>query len=252
MRLDHILIHTDNDAQKLQAIQDCLNPIGYPFDPNKGKRSSEFQVSNVNIGAEYLEIVRITRPDAKTWMPLWTRYYDEGRRGAYCIFIEVEDVERTAVAIKKAGIRARGPAVIPYPALFGLLRVEAPYFIYYMPAFPDATLHLALMQYKKPSDRQAFQSGLAPNALENGINGIRRVEVRLPNLSESMDMIGKILGDPHLENNEWTVQMDKTRMAFVQSADEQTHIKVTTVTSQKDLVGKKFEIENVEVVTGGG
>jgi hypothetical protein len=153
MRLDHIVIHIDNDLVRLHAMKNSLTELGYPFDPKSGKGNNEFKATNINIGSEYLEIIRLLKPNVQSWMPMWARNYDSGQRGAYCIFLEVDDVERSAVSLKKAGVRLRGPATLTYPALFGMLRQEAPYMIYYLPNFPDSTLQLALMQYKPPRAR---------------------------------------------------------------------------------------------------
>lgn len=252
MRLDHIVIHVDNDSKQMEALQDSINAQGYPFDPEKGKRSGELRSSNINIGPDYLEVVRLLKPNAQSWMPVWVRDYDSGHRGAYCIFLEVDDVERLAVALKKAGVRARGPAVLTYPALAGILRQESPYFIYYLPNFPDSHLQLAIMQYKEKDGHETFQMGMHPNADENGIKGIRRVEIELPNLDESMEMLQKVFPEMRLENGDWVAAMDKQRLVFRRSPDAGTHVRVHTVTSQRANVGKKFSISNVEVITTGG
>lgn len=252
MRIDHLVIHTDNDSQRMQALKDCAVASGYPFDPDKGRKNSDYRSSNINIGSEYLEIVRMLKPGTDSWMPLWTRYYDEGKRGAFCIFLEVEDVERTAVSLKRAGLRLRGPAAIAYPGLLGMLRVEAPYLIYYLPQFPDTHLQLALMQYKKPEAREGWMAGLQPNANQNGINGIRRVEVELPNLDESTEMLQKVFTSLQLDSGEWIANLDKQRLIFRSSPDQSVHLRVSTVTSQKQYVGKKFTVDNVEIVTTGG
>src|SRR5690606_14106643 len=49
MRLDHIVIHVDNDEPILQDLKRTLNAQGYPFDPNRGRRSPGVRVSNINI-----------------------------------------------------------------------------------------------------------------------------------------------------------------------------------------------------------
>lgn len=252
MRIDHIVIHVDNDPQKVQRLSETMNPLGYPFDPEKGKRNNDYRSNNIPIGSEYIEIVRILKPEAQSWMPLWAHYYDEGKRGAYCIFLEVEDVERTAVAIKRSGIRLRGPAVLTYPGLLGLLRTEAPYIIYYLPTFPDTHLQLALMQYKKQQARESFIAGMGPNANDQGINGIRRVEVELPNLDESTEMLQKVFSSLQIEGGEWIATLEKQRMIFRSSADQEAHVRIQTVTSQKAKVGNTFQVDNVEVITTGG
>jgi hypothetical protein len=252
MRIDHIVVHIDNDPEKVTKLSDTINAQGFPFNPDTGKRNVDFRVNNINVGNEYIEIVRLLKPEAPSWMPLWAHQYTSGQRGVFCIFLEVEDVERLAVAIKKAGVRARGPAVLTYPAMLGIFRVETPYVIYYLPNFPDSPLQLAIMQYKKPYQRESFIAGLQPNAEQNGINGIRRVEIELPNLEESMEMLQKVFSDLHLENGEWAAPLEKQRLVFRRSSDGDVHVQVSAIASQRAFVGKKFQIDNLEMVTIGG
>lgn len=252
MRIDHIVVHINNDAEQLNALSGAINAQGFPFNPETGKRSLEYRVSNINIGNEYIELVRIMRSNASSWMPLWTHQYSSGQRGVFCIFLEVEDVERLAVAIKKAGIRARGPAVLTYPSLLGLYRTETPYFIYYLPNFPDTPLQFAIMQYKKSSLRESSMAGLQPNAEQNGIHGLRKMEIELPNLDESMGMLQKLFPELHTEGEDCFSMLEKQRIIFRRSADQQAHVCVSAVTSQRAYLGKKFQIENLEVATIGG
>lgn len=252
MRFDHIVVHIENNIKELQAIKATLNSQGYPFEPTQGPRNREFSSSKINIGQEYIEIVRIFKPNARSWMPAWTKAYDRGQRGAFCIFIEVEDVERTAVALKRAGVAAIGPSVLTYPALLGLLHFESPYIIYYLPNFPGSNLQIAVMQYKKENGRAAFQAGMVPNAVQNGINGIRRVEIALPQLADSLTMLQHIFPKLESANNVWATQLEKSRLLFSHSADNNTHIRLSTVTSQRAFVGNTFQINDVELVTLGG
>lgn len=252
MRLDHLVIHTSNDAKTFQALSETINAQGYPFDPKRGKYNHEIHINTINVGNEYIELVRLKKPHLKSWMPLWSHFYDQGQRGAYCIFLEVEDAERLGVALKHAGIKALGPAMIPYPSPLHIFHIESPYFVYFLPSFPNTALHLAIMQYHRPGRRQGLLDGLGPNAEQNGIHGIRRVEVELPNLDESMPMLQMIFSDLHLEGGDWADQLEKTRMIFRRSPDENAHVCVKTVTSQRANIGKRFQIDNVEVITTGG
>jgi hypothetical protein len=252
MRFDHIVIHVDNDTAQLQALQTTLNDQGYPFDPETGRRSLAMRSSNINIGDEYIEVVRLRKHGIKKWMPLWAQHYEQGLRGAYCIFLEVEDVERTAVALKKAGVAARGPAELVYPELMGLIHHPAPYFIYYMPEFPGTHLQIALMQYNKTGDREHFLDGLFPNAQLDGINGIRRIEVALPRLEESLPMLRLIFPDLRQENGCWVSLAEKTRLAFAPAPGEEASLCVHAVTSQRHRLGQSSQIENVTIRTTGG
>jgi hypothetical protein len=139
-----------------------------------------------------------------------------------------------------------------YPFFFGLLQNEAPYFIYYLPAFPGSNLQIALMQYKSQGARESFKAGLWPNAKGNGVQGIRRVEVQLPHLEESMEMLRKLLPDLYLENFAWTSLLEKARLGFSASSDGETHVRLCAVTSERSNLGSEFKMDGVELVTTGG
>ena len=252
MRLDHIVVHLENDFLRLRALRDQAAAIGYPFDPDKTKGNAEFKCFNINIGSEYIEVVRILKKNAQSWEPMWTRTFDAGERGAFCIFIEVSDVERSGSALKNAGVRVNGPAALHYPGFMGLSRAEAPYSIYYLPTFSGSPVHLALMQYKG-SGREVTQSAMFPNASQNGINGIRMLDVELPNLEDSLDLLHTTFPDLYHEGDLWIAQLEQQRISFCQSADHaKTALRVFTTTSQKINAGKSFTLGNVEVRTIGG
>lgn len=252
MKFDHIVIHVDSDPNELQALEDSASRLGYPFDPFSGKKNRDFCSANINIGEEYLEVVHLARAGVKTWQPQWTSQYDSGHRGAYCIFLEVEDVERTAVALKKSSFAARGPAVITYPGLLGLLPKKSPFTIYYLSNFPGAALQLALMQYDSPEARVRFQKSLNPNAQENDILGIRLVDIALPDLSGSLPLLQAVFPGLEKEEDAQVCRIEKTRFAFRQSSDADSHLRLQTVTSRRANIGGSFKIENVEVLTAGG
>lgn len=252
MRFDHIVVHVDNDPEKLKSLQATLNEQGYFFDPTSGRRSLSFRISSINVGDEYIEIVRLTRRGIHSWVRNWVTEYDEGQRGAFCIFLEDEELRRTAAALQEAGIEARGPVQFRYPYLMGLVQLSAPYSVYYLPPFPESPLQLALIQYRSDEQRARFQAKLTPNARKNGINGIRRIEVDLPELIESLPLLQSVFPELEQEGSGWVALAGKARLFFRESEDGFTHLRLHTVTSQRKRLGKSCQIENVEVkVTGG-
>lgn len=50
MRLDHFVVHIDGDQTKLETLKNTIEPMGFPFNPNAGKRTKGFQVANIWIG----------------------------------------------------------------------------------------------------------------------------------------------------------------------------------------------------------
>lgn len=67
MRLDHFVIHIDKDQTKLESLRSQIEPIGFPFNPHSGKGTKGFQVANIWIGDQYLELVWLRTKDGGGW-----------------------------------------------------------------------------------------------------------------------------------------------------------------------------------------
>jgi CO dehydrogenase/acetyl-CoA synthase beta subunit len=67
MRLDHFVVHIDQDPPKLQSLKDQIVPMGFPFNPTAGKRTKGFQVANIWIGDQYLELIWLKTQDGGGW-----------------------------------------------------------------------------------------------------------------------------------------------------------------------------------------
>jgi len=65
LRLDHFVIHIDPDMRALDELKRTLAPMGYPFEPRWGKGTRDFQVANLWVGRQYLEMVWLERPDCR-------------------------------------------------------------------------------------------------------------------------------------------------------------------------------------------
>ena len=67
LRLDHFVIHIDYDPRKLQALKEQFDGYGIPFEPEKGKGTKGFKVSNIWIGDQYLELPYLKNADGCGW-----------------------------------------------------------------------------------------------------------------------------------------------------------------------------------------
>ncbi len=76
MRIDHLVINVDKkyqaDASIVSTIQDC----GFPYEPKWSKGTSGFKASNIWIGNEYFEMIRLLNKSGGGWREEWVKRYD--------------------------------------------------------------------------------------------------------------------------------------------------------------------------------
>jgi len=65
--LDHFVIHIDADMGRLEALQQHIAPLGYPFAPRRGKGTRGFKVANLWIGEQYYEAQSFTVENVELW-----------------------------------------------------------------------------------------------------------------------------------------------------------------------------------------
>lgn len=87
MRLDHFVVHVDANSAKLKQLALDAEVAGMPCDLGKGKGTSGFKAANIWVGDQYFEIVWLKRPDGGGWQKDWVDLYNDGKRGAFCIFL---------------------------------------------------------------------------------------------------------------------------------------------------------------------
>lgn len=83
MRLDHFVVHIDNDQAKLESLKSQIEPIGFPFNPHSGKGTKGFKVANIWIGDQYLELVWLKTKDGGGWREQWVDKYNQGQMATY-------------------------------------------------------------------------------------------------------------------------------------------------------------------------
>ena len=191
MGLDHFVVHIDNDPAILTDLKAQLDLHGVPFEPDWGKGTKGFKATNIWIGRQYFEILRILRPEGGGWVPRWVARHHQGKRGLYCIFLKTDRLDEVAEKLRTAGIATDGPERVTYRAFFGLLRKTMPWRMLYLPTIPGTDIEFAFIEYDlDPQDR--LKGHMVPNADENGITGIDRARLCLPLTSEARDFLQRL------------------------------------------------------------
>lgn len=63
MKIDHLVINVNKEIQENKETIKNVHSIGLPYVPKCGKGTKGFKVSNIWIGKEYLELVRVKTKD---------------------------------------------------------------------------------------------------------------------------------------------------------------------------------------------
>lgn len=191
LKLDHFVVHIDDDPSLLPDLKKRLTMAGVPFEPDWGKGTKGFKAGNIWIGRQYFEIIRILRPDGGGWVKRWVERHHQGKRGLYCLFLKTDRLDEMADQLEAAGITTTGPERVTYRAFFGLFRKTMPWRMLYLPQIPGTGLELALIEYD-PDPRDIMKAHMVPNADENGITGIEQARLRLPLTDEARSFLVRI------------------------------------------------------------
>jgi hypothetical protein len=246
MRLDHFVVHIDQDQTKLESLKDKIVPIGFPFNPTSGKRTKGFQVANIWIGDQYLELIWLKTKDGGGWRKEWVEKYNRGLRGIFGLCLMTDQLDSLEKELRKRGVAASAPERIT----FGLLRKSLPFRCVYTPPIPGADLQIFFLEMDSQEKYEFMRKYfMKPNAEKNGITGIKEAVVRCQFSEEAWKYIRAIF--PTLSGDERmaTYDMGKTKLHFVQSDEVGLKVELLATTTNEDLVNGSFEIENVRVTS---
>lgn len=265
MRLDHFLIHVDNDAAILENLKKEIVPLGFPFDPGSEKSTQGLAVSNIWIGEQYLQIVRLLQPSVRGWNPRWVECYNEGKRGVFSIFIAVKELDEVYEGLVERGIE------IPEPepkqslvktskdileAVTGFLGLGqskqkkiSPWRSLNLPPIPGTDMDINFLEYHEDSEKD-IKTLMKPNAEEYGITGIHRVKIYLPLWNEGIEFLQKVFPQLLQTTTQQKVELRKDELLFFRSDPEAgLEVKLKATAEDKRYAGNKFQIENVEIKT---
>ncbi len=242
MHFDHIVVHIDNDKTLLDKLKAEIEPLGFPFEPNKGKGTKGFKASNIWIGKQYFEIVRLLTEDGGGWTPHWVEKYRNSKRGVYCIFFATTEIDNIAAKIQNSGINTYGPMRFTYKLFWGLLKFSVPFRLVYLPPIPGTDLELGFIQYD-PDQKDHAGRRMNPNAKENGIVGVKSLSINAPLNTAAIDFLKKVFGKSIKENELGFIFDNGGQLSFQDSATTSVQL-MCEVTNQK-YFGTKFKLLNI-------
>jgi len=245
-KLDHFVVHIDDNEAILTKLKEEIEPLGFPFEPKWGKGTKGFKAANIWIGRQYFEIIRLLRPDGGGWVPNWVIRYNRGTRGLYCVFLMTDEIEQLAVDLKNRGLDVSEPERISFSACFGLIRKTLPWRLIYLPPVPGTEFELGFIQYD-PDPKDRIKKYLVPNSDEVGIDGIHSAAISLPLNHQAVDFLRKVFPDGTNAHENFEVQLDNGKLNFENASVVETQFFAET--SDSKLKGNDFRLLDVRVQT---
>lgn len=248
MKLDHIVVHIDNDPELLKKLKAEAERCGFPFDPSKGKGTRGFRVSNLWVGNQYLEIPRILRKDGGGWTNDWVEKFNQGKRGVYCLFLRASNLERLQSDLAVRGIRSSLERT-SYKAFFGLYRVTMPWRYLRMAPIPDSDFEIGFFEPEE-GVAEKMRPRMNPNADSNGIVGFGDIDIFLPSYQNALPFLKAIFANlTEPENQHAKVSLEDSEIHFHQSPNNTLEVVMDAQSRNEDLVGKSFSLQNVTLRT---
>lgn len=176
-KIDHLVINVDGKLQKDASTIELIRKNGFPYEPKKGKKTKGFRVSNLWIGKEYIEMVSIIEKDGGGWKKDWVELYNQGKRGAVCLMIDVSDIESLYRTLTNKSINVSVPEKIEYK-LFGLVKVSPPWRNMYLPYFGNEKFQIGFQQLDSQDVFERFEKRMTPNSIKNQIMGMSKITIK--------------------------------------------------------------------------
>lgn len=243
MKLDHIVINIDEIYQKDKGIINEIRSKGFPYEPNWGKGTSGFKASNLWIGNEYFEMIRILKLTGGGWVPEWTRKYNEGHRGMICLMLDVDDIDTTYCYLHSKGLLVTHPKWLEFKWFFNLFTRRMPWRNCYIPFFDGVPFQIGFQEMKDEKSRTFMRQYMVPNSRDNEINGINKIIIKGQFTENDFYMISTIFCNRAFRD-ELSLKVQLTlnqSIEFMKAPFYQ--IEIYTDSNKRTF----FEIENIKV-----
>lgn len=248
IRLDHFVINIDHDMEKLKALKKQIEPMGFPFEPAWGKGTKGFQVANVWIGLQYLEMVWLKRKDGGGWKVDWVEKYNQGHRGIIAIYLMTDQLDEIREELKGRGVPVSEPERVSFRWFFGLLKKTMPWRSLFTAPIPGTDLQICYGELDSPEIMEKMKAYMVPNAADYGIEGINKATVRGNFSEEAWVYLRKLFPQAELKGSCLTYDMGTTSLSFVSWEKPGLNVELNAVTTNEKDLGKSFMVENLQVV----
>jgi hypothetical protein len=247
LKIDHLVINVSKEYQTDSSTIDYIRNNGFPYEPKWGKGTSGFKASNIWIGDEYFEMVRILKANGGGWREDWVKKYNHNHRGLICLFINTDNITEEFERLSNLGVNISAPEYLKFKWCFGLLTRTMPWQNSYLPFFEGVPFQLGFQQMKDAASRNWMQQYMIPNSRENGIDQITALSLCGNYTDSDKELILKIFPNASVDTDKiFVVLPSGQKLSFVQ---RETHnVEVFTQCTDNNSKGKSIIIHNISVV----
>lgn len=245
-RIDHLVINIDEKYQTDSNIVNNIINAGFPYKPKWGKGTKGFKVSNIWIGKEYFEMIRLLKKDGGGWRKDWVEKYNQGHRGLICIIFETNDLDKDYHRLKQKDIEITAPEFLKFKWFFNLFSRTMPWRNSYISFFEGIPLQISFQQMKDNKSREFIHQYMVPNSTDNQINGIKTIIVKGKLTDNDKRKIKNIFEDSYEKDNEIIVKLIKNQEIIFRNSNDY-EIEVFTCCENNVLKSKEIVIENLKV-----
>ena len=247
IRLDHFVLNIDNDMQKLKELKERIEPLGFPFEPTWGKGTKGFKVANMWIGLQYLEMVWLKNKDGGGWKADWAEKYTKGHRGIIAIYLMTDRLDEIREELNSRGIPVSEPERVSFRWFFGLFKKTMPWRSIFTAPIPGTDLQICYGELDSPDVMEKMKAYMVPNAIDNGIEGVKEATVKGNFSEEAWAYIQRLFPKAELTGTCLTYDMGTTRLSFESGEKPGLRVELKAETTDKKYSGNSFEIENLKV-----
>jgi hypothetical protein len=245
LKIDHLVVNVDSYVQEDKSFIEKVHSFGLPYEPKWGKGTKGFKVSNIWIGDEYFELIKIKSLDGGGWIKSWTEDYHSGHRGLIGFALEVDDIEAVYQKLIKQNIEVSAPEPLKFKWFFNLLSKTMPWKNSYLPKFEGIPFQFFLQQLKDEKSKVYMQRYMVPNSREKNINGILEVKIYGPLTEKDISIMKALFQDYEVKIQDKTIiiYLGRQIISFVES--EEHSVEVILDSQNEEQSTEQLEIENI-------
>lgn len=217
--------------------------LGLPYESKWGKGTKGFKVSNLWIGNEYFEMVRIKKKDGGGWLQSWTEEYNRGHRGLIGFALDVEDIEAVYKRLLNLKVEVSPPEPLRFRWFFNLLTRTMPWKNSYIPRFEGVPFQFFLQQMNDEKSLAFMQQYMVPNSREHNIQGISQINIYGAWTPKDKKVLQDIFTDLVIQDGVITISLESQTICCM---DAKTYrVEVLLDCQNDEYSGKELEVGNL-------